>query len=268
MATATEGEFRLRQPNRRVEFLPAPSPDLPDCFVAIAGPKAQTLVAIHGISRNAAEVAARFADHPAFRDINVVAPLFERERFGKYQLLQARKAHKFASDRALFELLRRLETSAKIATEKLLLFGFSGGAQMAHRLAMLHPRRIDRLCVASAGWYLLPDPETPYPYGLGGGCPVAVSGDDFLDVPMTVLVGSRDTRIDASVRQDPLIVDRQGTNRLRRARVWVKLMNERAAARGKAPNATLQTLEHGSHDFGQCVREAGLLENVATALLA
>jgi predicted esterase len=257
----------LLQSVRRVEYLPATSPEMPDCFVSFAGPHARTLIAIHGISRNAAEVAARFAAHPAFGAVNIIAPLFERDRFGKYQLLLPRKAQKTPSSQALFDLLRYFEMRGDIGPEKILLFGFSGGAQMAHRLAMLHPERIARLCAVAAGWYLLPDPDLPYPYGLGEGCPVATV-EAALQMPTTVIVGKRDTRIDASVRQDPVIVSRQGGNRLKRAKAWTRLMTEHAEARGYLPNVKLLMLENGVHDFGLCVREARLLDHAADALLS
>ena len=263
---ATRGKILL-QSMRRVEFLPAPSPDLPDCFVSFVGPHVPTLVAIHGISRNAAELAARFAAHPAFDAVNIIAPLFERSLFGKYQLLLPRRANKTPSSRALFDLLWHFEMRGDIGADKILLFGFSGGAQMGHRLAMLYPDRIARLCAVAAGWYLLPDPDLPYPYGLGEGCPVPAI-DDAFQVAMTVIVGKRDTRIDASVRQDLAIVSRQGSNRVQRAKAWVRLMNEQAQARGHAPNVKLVMLENGSHDFGRCVREAGLLDHAADVLLS
>jgi dienelactone hydrolase len=256
----------LLQSLRRVEFIPAPSPDTPDCFVSFAGPHAPTLVTIHGISRNAAEMATRFALHAGFAEVNIITPLFERSHFGKYQLMQTRKAQKTNSGQALFNLLQHFEAQGEIGAGKVMLFGFSGGAQMAHRLAMLYPERVSRLCAASAGWYLLPDRDLPYPYGLGEGCPVAVT-DGFLDVPTTVLVGSRDTRIDASVRQDPVIVQKQGRHRRQRADTWVRLMTDQALARNQAPNVKLVTLENVSHDFGLCVREANLLDHAAAALL-
>jgi pimeloyl-ACP methyl ester carboxylesterase len=252
---------------RKVDFLPARLPGVPDCFLSIAGPGSPTLVAIHGISRNAAELATRFAQHPAFQDVNIVAPLFERERFGKYQQLLARRPGETPSDEGLFALLADLASRKGLAQGKMLLFGFSGGAQMAHRVMMLHPERVDRLCVASAGWYLLPDPDLPYPYGFGEGCPVAASGSAYLDVPTTVIVGDRDIRIDEAVCQDAMIVSRQGRNRLQRARAWIALLADRSRALGRAPRARLVTLESGTHDFGACAREAGLIDRAAEALL-
>jgi len=253
---------------RKVNFLATRSPSLPDCFVSLAGPGSPTLVAIHGISRNAAELATRFAHHPAFRDVNVIAPLFERERFGKYQQLVTRRPNETRSDEGLFALLADLSARKGIATDRILLFGFSGGAQMAHRVTMFHPGRVERLCIAAAGWYLMPDKDLAYPYGLGEGCPTDARASEFLDVPTTVIVGDRDIRIDEAVCQDAIVVSRQGSNRLERARAWVRLLADRSLASGRQPQARLVTLESGTHDFGACAREAGLIDRAADALLA
>ena len=49
------------------------------------------------------------------------------------------------------------------------LFGFSGGAQFAHRYVLAHPDRVAAAGIGAAGWYTFPDSATPYPYGLGRG---------------------------------------------------------------------------------------------------
>ncbi|HQS68070.1 MAG: hypothetical protein B7Y36_08960 [Novosphingobium sp. 28-62-57] len=250
----------------RVEFIASTAPEMPDCFVSIVGPDAPTMVAIHGISRNAAEIATRFSQHPAFAGVNVIAPLFDAARFGKYQQLRTLKEGQTASDVALFCLLDHLAAQHGINTGKVAVFGFSGGAQMAHRLAILRPSRIRAVCAAAAGWYLLPVLDLPYPYGLGQGCPAAWDRDATLRIPMTVIVGSRDTRVDESVRQDRLIVAHQGTNRLRRARIWTQVMRKHAAQCEDSESISLITLENGSHDFGQCARETELLNFVSAAL--
>lgn len=252
---------------RRVDFIPARTYKTPDCFASLAGAQAPTLVVIHGISRNAAEMAARFASHPAYRGVNIIAPLFERRRFGQYQQLLTRRAQETPADNALFALLDQLGEDKGISVDKVLLFGFSGGAQMAHRLAMLYPHRVERLCAAAAGWYMLPDPYLPYPYGLGAAGSKPAPRADFLDVPTTVIVGERDTRVDESVRQDPMIVARQGRDRLERGRTWVQKMAEHAKAMDRHPNVQMVTLENAAHDFGQCARVAGLLDCTARALL-
>ena len=89
----------------------------------------------------------------------------------------------------------------------------------------------------------------------------------FLDIPTTVIVGNRDTRIDASVRQDEIINLRQGRNRLRRARCYTRALRSYAESQGKDCAPTLLTLPGMSHDFHQCVAEGGLLQIAAHALL-
>lgn len=251
----------------KIQFIESRSPDVPDCFLKIVGPTAPTLVAIHGISRNAAEIATRFASHPDFAGVNIVAPLFDRKKFGKYQQLQATKPDQPSSDKALFKLLNGLTVDHGIDTRRCLLFGFSGGGQMAHRIAMLYPDRVRALCVAAAGWYMMPDPHLLYPYGLGDapGQPADIAM--AASIPTTVVIGTLDNRVDANVNQDAAIIDRQGRTRLRRARSWTREMAAFAKANGVASNFDLVCLDNGTHDFGQCVLEAGLLETVSRALL-
>ena len=90
---------------------------------------------------------------------------------------------------------------------------------------------------------------------------------DFLDIPTTVIVGNRDTRVDGSVRQDPEIIEHQGRNRLRRARCYVRAVEAYAASLGKPARHRLLTLHGMSHDFTQCVNEGDLVEIVAQNLL-
>lgn len=248
-------------------FRPATDATMPDCFVANIRPGQPVLVAVHGISRNAAEIALRFAQDPAFAGTTIIAPLFTREAFGQYQQLRARKSGQVRADHALIALLDDLAAEHGIAPDRFALFGFSGGAQMAHRFAMFHPGRVRRLCVVSAGWYCMPHTDITYPHGIGDGEGRAIVGPEFLDIPTAVIVGNRDTRIDASVRQDEIINLRQGRNRLRRARCYTRALRCYAESQGKHSAATLLTLPGVSHDFHQCVTEGGLLRIAAQALL-
>ncbi len=257
----------MSAPTSTVTFRPASAPDVPECFIANVRANQRVLVAVHGISRNAAEIAMRFAAHPAFARTTIVAPLFTKERFGQYQQIAAGKEGQTRADEGLLRLLEELAGEHGLSAERFALFGFSGGAQMAHRFAMLHPHRVERLCVVSAGWYCLPQPDLPWPYGIGDESGAALIGPEFLDIPTTVIVGNRDTRVDASVRQDPLILEHQGTNRLRRARCYVRAVSAYADNLGKAGRPSLLTLHGMSHDFGQCVTEGNLIEIAAQNLL-
>jgi pimeloyl-ACP methyl ester carboxylesterase len=248
-------------------FRPSGAPGEPDCFIANDRPGQAVLVAVHGISRNAAEIAMRLAVHPAFARLTIIAPLFSKESFGQYQQLAARKPGQTRADAGLNALLDRLAAQLGCDTGRFRLFGFSGGAQMAHRYALFHPERVERLCVVSAGWYCMPLPDLAWPYGFGDGQGGAMFGPAFLDIPTTVVVGNRDTRVDGSVRQDPEILEHQGRNRLRRARCYVRAVQTYAESLGKAPRHKLLTLHGMSHDFTDCVNHGDLVEIVAQNLL-
>lgn len=248
-------------------YRPAGSDAMPECYLANVRTGQGVLVVIHGISRNAAEMATRFAVHPAFAQTTIVAPLFTPEPFGKYQQMMTRKRGEVASDVALISLLDALAAEHGMATGRVRIFGFSGGAQMAHRFAMFHPARVSHMCIASAGWYCMPRTDLAYPYGIGNADGAALVGPDFLNIPTTVVVGNRDTRVDDSVRQDPEITEHQGRNRLRRARCFVRAMNEHASQHGRMPNVRLLTLPDVSHDFTACATEGGLIDVAAQALL-
>ena len=249
-------------------YRPSPAPGIPECFVAQGRPDRPVLVAVHGISRNAAEIATRFATHRAFAGHTIIAPLFTREGFGQYQQLATRKLGQTRADAGLLALLDDLAAQGIIgAAAGFGLFGFSGGAQMAHRFAMLHPQRVERLCIVSAGWYCLPRTDLAWPYGIGDADGTAMVGPQFLDIPTTVIVGNRDTRVDSSVRQEPMITDHQGRNRLRRARSFVRAMAEHATREGRQSVPCLLTLPGMSHDFTQCVVEGDLIGIVSQTLL-
>ena len=225
----------------------------------------RTLVLLHGISRNAAELATRFAAASQWDGWTLIAPVFEKDRFGQFQQMLAAESE-VPSDQALIALIERVFDDAGRDPVPVHLFGFSGGAQLAHRFAMLHPHLTAAVYAMAAGWYLLPDKSIPYPYGLGDLGP-ARSCDlvRALTVPMTVAVGALDTRCDNVVRQDRIINRTQGRNRYIRARKWHKAVNRIALEQGILHTIALQVIANGTHNFGQCVEETDLMDRVHTA---
>lgn len=118
------------------------------------------LVCVHGISRNAEEHAAAFAERAANRGLVVVAPLFERERFPDYQRL-GRRGRGARADLALDAIVSEVGATAGVDVERFYLTGFSGGAQFAHRYAFAFPHRVAALALAAADWYTFPRPAHP-----------------------------------------------------------------------------------------------------------
>ena len=55
--------------------------------------------------------------------------------------------------------LREVTRRTGVATDKVLMFGFSAGAHFAHRFALWHPRRLHAFVAYSAGWWSAPTEE-------------------------------------------------------------------------------------------------------------
>ncbi len=249
----TVGAFALRQHRGR-------GPRALDCWIARPAaprPDAPPLVAIHGIGRGAREMAEIFAVRAAAQGRTVIAPLFDEERWNGYQRAVAPRR----ADRALLALLDELTTEGLVASGPRDLAGYSGGAQFAHRFAMLYPRRLRRLSVCAAGWWTMPD-GAAFPYGLSGewGARLAAGLDRFLALDIRVSVGGADDVPDPAMRASPALDAAQGGDRVSRARAWVAALRAMAARRGiPDPRLSLTVLPGAGHDFSACA-EAGLVD--------
>lgn len=254
-------------PPHRVTFIESDSRAIPDYFYrrGTAAMPGRTLLLLHGISRNAAELAARFAAAEQWDEWTLIAPIFEKKRFGQYQQALARPG-KIRSDDAITALIGRIFDDEGLSVPPVHIFGFSGGAQLAHRYAMLHPRGVAGVYAMAAGWYLMPDADLPYPYGLAERVAMPCLLADALRVPIVAAVGALDTRCDNVVRQEPIINQKQGRNRRVRAQKWQKAMNDTAARMGINSAVSSQLIANGTHNFGQCAEETDLLNRVHAAL--
>jgi pimeloyl-ACP methyl ester carboxylesterase len=128
------------------------------------------------------------------------------------------------------------------------LHGHSAGAQFAARYLVTHPGRLDGVVLSAPSTYPMPDPAIPWPSGMGqaqgrestpeaAGWLTAAS-----EVPVTVLVGSRDTE------QRPPAPGQRGSTRIERATAWVESMRRHAKASRKVPVIRLVLAEGFDHD--------------------
>lgn len=225
------------------------------------------LVAVHGISRDARAQAELFAPRANALGQVVVAPEFGEKHWKRYQKAVIGQR----SDVALLGLLDELRATGIWHGRRIELAGYSGGAQFAHRFAMLYPHLLARLSVVSAGWYTFPD-EAPFPYGLGEaegaasgwGAMAAAHLDRFLGLPIQICVGAKDNRRDRNTRRGPEIDAQQGRDRVARATAWSAALIAAARKRGIRPDITLRILPDCGHDFGDCVTRGGLDRIVLT----
>lgn len=227
-------------------------------------PTLAPLVAVHGVGRGARKQARLFLQAASEQGRLVVAPLFDTRRWPGYQriLTQGRRA-----DLALLSLLQAVAFQTGVSTRQVALFGYSGGAQFAHRFALLHPHRVAQLCTCAAGWYTwVGEQGGAFPQGLRPrtgrrldlGEIAAANLGRFLQIPTRVAVGAQDQHSDALTRRDPQLDTLQGTHRLERAQRWVQALHQAAAARGLRAAAQLHVLPQAGHDFAECMRSGEL----------
>jgi len=110
-----------------------------------------------------------------------------------------------------------------------LVYGFSRGAQLAHRFALFFPERVAAVAAISAGTYTLPIDKgmtstgfqsLPLPYGVADvekrlNRPLNL--EEFKKIPFFVEVGEQDTRASDVPRQFDALV---GTTRVERAKAF------------------------------------------------
>lgn len=231
------------------------------------GHEAPLFVAVHGISRNAHEVATLFSQHCEPLGVILVAPHFPAERYGDYQRL-GRSGRGTRADVALDAIIEEVGWLTGASTTQFHLFGYSGGAQFAHRYTMAYPRRVARAVVASAGWYTFPDARRRFPYGIGPSRKlpnVRFDAEEFLRVPIAVMVGDDDTASEG-VRRSARLDRQQGGTRVERARNWVEAMRATADAYHLQPLVSFVLVAGGGHSFAHLMKHGQLGDKVFQAL--
>jgi len=154
------------------------------------------VVSVHGAdanleaARGCAEWFLTFAER---RRIAVIAPHFT-ENHPWYQALT------IGGNRADLRLLEILEDAKSrvppLFIKRIYLFGHSGGAQFAHRFALVHPGRVLKGAASAAGGWTFPKPDLIYP---GGTKPrrdplPEFQFASFVQMPFAILVGDRTRR--------------------------------------------------------------------------
>ena len=231
------------------------------------GSGASLFVAVHGLSRNACEMARLFSGHCEKFGVVLVAPLFTEAQSPDYQRL-GRSGRGPRADAALDAILEEVEGLTGADAAQIHLFGFSGGAQFVHRFTMAHPSRVARAVLASAGWYTFPDARKRFPYGIRA-CPdlpdAHFAPDEFLQVPITVFVGDQDTTSE-SLRSTKRVMRQQGATRVERAQKWVAAMQAAASAYHLDPLVSYEPIPGGDHSFENLMRNRQLGDRVFAAL--
>jgi pimeloyl-ACP methyl ester carboxylesterase len=228
-----------------------------------AAPGKPPLFALHGISRDVGALYEAFERPAMLAGRILIVPHFHHKDWKIFQRIGAARP-----DKSLLALKQVLRDGGICTAPQIEVFGFSGGAQLAHRFAMLYPQHVSRLHLGAAGWYCLPDTTLAYPAGLReaakpGAAPNFRSAkvaqlEHFLRIPLRVYVGTEDTQRDAAMRSAPDLDEVQGRHRLARAGTYVARFAAAASRHKITADVSLTRLAGCGHDFSQCAAKADL----------
>jgi poly(3-hydroxybutyrate) depolymerase len=225
-----------------------------------AAKNAPLLVSVHGIDRMALQHALRFAPLAEEGGFAVLAPLFSRRRMPRYQ--RTLRTPRGESPLEAFDLtLEHFSEGCSIDPRTRYLFGYSGGAQFAMRYGLRGRNQFAKLALAAPGWFTMPDPGLPFPFGVAPSVACGLPQPDIerlLAMPILVTVGSRDTKRDRSLNRDPIVDATQGFTRVQRAESWCTAMRAISEQRGVTSRLQMRILPGASHDFEDNMTSHGL----------
>lgn len=225
----------------------------------------RVLLTFHGMGGSGETIAKRFGECAARNNWLLIAPTFAyRDYMDPVQVRQ--------DDGENLPRIKELLDNLPLAYPELtfepraLLYGFSRGAQVAHRFTLFYPDQVARVASLAAGSYTLPNKTDrtdnsaaktlTFPFGVGD--LERYAGHTFdaaalKSIPFWVGVGSKDTtQNDVPRAWDPFI----GKTRIERAQKFVSALQSVGA------QASLTVAEGAGHE------ETAALRNQACDFLA
>ena len=156
------------------------------------------IVLVHGTERGAAHYRDTYADFAERHQAIVLAPLFPCNLFGigdteNYKLL-AMGDIRF--DLALLSMVDEVAARYRLASDRFMMHGFSGGGHFTHRFLYVHPDRLLAASIGAPGVVTLCDQALEYPLGLDGMdrfLDAAINPQSIGSVPVQCVVGDEDT---------------------------------------------------------------------------
>lgn len=167
---------------------------------------APVVIVLHGVNRNADDYAANWQALAREYGLRIYAPEFPAHSFpgaALYNLGGIGTGGPYA-----FTVIEPLFTAISqrgAAPCGYFLFSHSAGAQFVHRALLFENLpRLNTAYAANAGWYTLPDMQSPWPYGLQGTPADQTNVRRWVSRPLVLLLGDRDTDPDdPNLRRTP-----------------------------------------------------------------
>ncbi len=232
-------------------------------------PATPVVVVMHGVGRDADRYRDEWADLAQDNGFIVIVPEYSKADFPdsrgyntgyfvkKDGTPRPRNLWSYAAIEPLFDEAReRFGTSVPRYT----LYGHSAGAQFVHRFVMLMPEaRIEQAIAANAGWYMMPDPATAFPYGIKG----APIGPETLKAalakPMTLMLGTADNDPAATNFRTTPEANQQGPHRYARGLAFYAAGRKAAAQSGASFGWRMEPVPGVGHSNGLMAQAAARL---------
>jgi pimeloyl-ACP methyl ester carboxylesterase len=212
------------------------------------------LVFVHGMSSKPVEQFKALLPYAMRRGTALLVPEFRRPELRGYQRLAGRDGRLEAAV-AFDAVLADAADYLGMPFGTFDLAGFSGGAQFAHRYALMGTGKVRRLVVAAAGWYTYLDSARAFPYGVRSrnGSEKRCDIRRFLELPVRVMVGEEDVKRSSNLRTTSRTDHEQGMHRLERALRWVDHLGGVARNQGMPSKVTLELLPQTTHSFREAM---------------
>lgn len=228
------------------------------------------VIMLHGAERNASGYLDSWIPVANLHQYVVVAPEFSKEDYAggaRYNQgnVYSEKQDKFLPKRDwTFSVIEPLFSYVQQHTDNgfpgYYLSGHSAGAQFVHRFLYFEPNnRAQRVMMANAGWYTLPELKTDFPFGLDRS---PVSASDLKAVfnkEVFVVLGESDTDTTSSNFQKGPEYNKQGLNRYERGQNYFRVCTQAAAALKVPFRWKLISLPGVAHSNAETAKAAGSL---------
>ena len=228
------------------------------------------VIMLHGAERNASAYLDSWIPVANLHQYVIVAPEFSKEDYAgsarynqgnvfseKSQRFNDPSKWTFSVIEPLFDYVRELTNSGYPGYY---LSGHSAGAQSVHRfLYFVANNRAQRVMMANAGWYTLPDQKAQFPFGLDGS-PVSTSDlKTVFNKEVYVVLGESDTDTTSANFQKGPEYNKQGANRYERGQNYFRACTQ-AAADMKTPfRWKLISMPGVAHSNAETAKAAGAL---------
>jgi poly(3-hydroxybutyrate) depolymerase len=232
-------------------------------------PDGQVVVVMHGMGRNGDEYRDFWIEAAERHCLLIVAPTFPANLFPTPETYNngsvlgedgALRPVEWRGYRIPARVVAALREAGLAERPKVLIFGHSAGGQFLHRLLSTEPSDVfEAAMVGNPGWFTLPDPDRPFPAGMGGIGATEADLARLLAFPMTILSGEADIETSGPSLPSQLEALAQGPNRFTRALFYFKAGQAEAARRGLPFGWKRVVVPHIGHDGAAMSRAAASL---------